>query len=358
MPDEFAHKVVRRMFENVERRAELNDPAPIHDRDYGGQAQRFFDVVGHEHDCLSGRLMDMPEFGLQRVTGDRVDRGERLVHQQHLGIGRECPRDADALLFATRQLVRVFAAIGLGIEAKQFEQFGDPLAYLCPPPFKEPRHRGDIVLDGPMWKEADRLDRVADPAPQCLGGDPRHVLAADSDRSGINRDQPVDHSEGRRLAATGGAEQYAERLGIDGQRQTVDDAAIAVGFGDLVELDHVAGRRRSTAERVCRIKSAASARKIAGNAPSRTRSTAYWPSPSKTKVPSPPAPISAATTASPIACTVTMRSPASSTGRASGNSTCQKICRDVSPIPRPASMTAASTPASPADVLRTTGSRA
>jgi len=102
MPDEIAHEVVRRMFENVERRAELNDPAPIHDRDHRGEAQRFFDVVGHEHDRLPGRPVDMSQFGLQRVTGDRVDRGERLVHQQRLGIGRECPRDADALLFAAR----------------------------------------------------------------------------------------------------------------------------------------------------------------------------------------------------------------------------------------------------------------
>ena len=45
---------------------------------------------------------------------------------------------------------------------------------------------------------------------------------------------------------------------------------------------------------------------------------------SKTKAPSPPAPIKAATTASPIVCTTTMRSPASNTGSARGSSICQK----------------------------------
>src|SRR6516164_10133198 len=30
MPDEFAYEVVRRMLENVERSAELNNPAPVH----------------------------------------------------------------------------------------------------------------------------------------------------------------------------------------------------------------------------------------------------------------------------------------------------------------------------------------
>src|SRR6516162_7822024 len=358
MPDEFAYKVVRRTFENVERRAELNDPAPIHDRDYRGQAKRFFDVVGDEHDRLSGRLMDMPEFGLQRVTGDRVDRGERLVHQQQFGICRQRACDTDALLLAARKLVRVLAAIGRRVEAKQLEQLANPVADPRPAPFQQPRHGGDVVLDRPVRKQPDRLDRVADAAPQLLGGRLGHVLAADPDRSRIGWDQPVDHSEGRRFAATRRAEQHTELAGAEGQRQAVDDPPLAIGFADLVDLDHAAWYRRSTAERVCRIKSAASARKIAGKAPSNTRSTAYWPSPSKTKVPSPPAPINAATTASPIACTVTMRSPASNTGKARGNSTCRKICRGVSPIPRPASMTAASTPARPAEVLRTIGSSA
>src|SRR5713101_7193584 len=332
------------MLENIERRAELNDSARIHYRDHGGKAQRLFDVVGHEHDRLPGRPVNTGDLGLQGISGDRVDRSERLVHQEELGIGRECPRHADPLLLAARELVRILAAVGRGIEAKQFEQLGDAVAHPHLWPFQEPRHGGDVVLDRPMRKEPDRLDGVADPAPQRFGGDLHHVLAADPDRSGIDRDQPVDHPERRRLAAAGGAKQHAERADVDRHRQIVDDPAVAVGFSNLVDLDHRRRPRRSTAERVCKTKSAASARKIAGKAPSRTRSTAYWPSPSNTKVPSPPAPIKAATTASPIACTVTMRSPASNTGRASGSSTCRKICRRVSPIPRPASMTAPSTP--------------
>ena len=69
--------------------------------------------------------------------------------------------------------------------------------------------------------------------------------------------------------------------------------------------------------------------------------------PLEANVPSPPAPINAATTASPIVWTVTTRSPAISIGNASGNSIRQKICRCVSPTPRAASMTAGSTPEIP-----------
>src|SRR6516162_7546693 len=358
MTDEVAYEVVRWMLENLERRAELHDPAAVHDRDSGGEAQRLLDIVSHEHDRLPGRLVNVGELQLQRVAGDRVDRGKRLVHQQQFGVGGERTSDADALLLAARKLVRILVAIGRRVEAKQLEQLADSVADPCFRPFQEPRHGRDVVLDRPMRKQPDRLDGIADAAPQRLDRNQCYVLAADPDRSRIGGDQPVDHSERRRFAAAGGAEQHAELSGTDGQRQAVDDPAVAIGLGDLIDFDHGVPLRRSRAASACRMKSAVSARKIAGKAPSRTRSTAYWPSPSKTKVPSPPAPIRAATTASPIACTVTIRNPASNTGSASGSSTWRKICRRVRPMPRPASMTAASTPAIPAEVLRTTGSSA
>jgi hypothetical protein len=60
-----------------------------------------------------------------------------------------------------------------------------------------------------MRKEADRLDCIPDTPPQLLGRHGRDVLAADPDLSGIGRDQPVDHLQGRRFAATGRAQQDA-----------------------------------------------------------------------------------------------------------------------------------------------------
>ena len=120
-----------------------------------------------------------------RVTGSTAR--ERLVHQQTVGIGGERAGDADALLLAARELVRVFAAIGPRVEAKQLQQLGDPVAHPRPRPVEQPRHGGDVVLDRPMREQADRLDRIADAAAQRLGRRPRDVLAADPDRPGIER---------------------------------------------------------------------------------------------------------------------------------------------------------------------------
>ena len=39
-----------------------------------------------------------------------VDRRERLVHQQHLGVDRERAREPDALAHAARELVRIARA--------------------------------------------------------------------------------------------------------------------------------------------------------------------------------------------------------------------------------------------------------
>ena len=105
-----------------------------------------------------------------------------------------------------------------------------------------------------MRKQPDRLDRITDAPAQRLGLDISDVLASDPDRPGIDRDQPIDHPQGRRFAATGGAEQHAKIPGRDGQRKPVDNAALAIGLCDLVDFDHGAKRRRSRVETICSTK--------------------------------------------------------------------------------------------------------
>ena len=48
---------------------------------------------------------------LQPLAGDRVDRAERLVHQDHRRVGGEPAGDADALLLAAGELARVAVAV-------------------------------------------------------------------------------------------------------------------------------------------------------------------------------------------------------------------------------------------------------
>src|SRR5690606_17336904 len=61
----------------------LGDAAVGHDHDAVRQQQRLLDRVRHEQDRLAGLLPDADELDLHLVAGDRVERAERLVHEQH-----------------------------------------------------------------------------------------------------------------------------------------------------------------------------------------------------------------------------------------------------------------------------------
>ena len=56
------------------------------------------------------RRVDVEQFGLQRLARLRVERAERLVHQQHGGVDGQRAGDADALLHAAGKLMRAAVA--------------------------------------------------------------------------------------------------------------------------------------------------------------------------------------------------------------------------------------------------------
>jgi len=87
--------------------------------------------------------------------------------------------------------------------------------------------------------------------------------------------------------------------------------------------------------------------RAAGRAPARIKVSSTTATPRKMYTPSPPAPMAAAMVAVPTLTTVATRTPAKITPKPRGSSTCVSSCQSVIPIPRPASRTAGSTPATP-----------
>ncbi len=85
-----------------------------------GEPDRLPHVVGDEQDRGAGGLPHPQQLALQHVAGDRVERRERLVHQQHAGTvlglaaggrGRERAGQRDALAHAAGELVRALVAL-------------------------------------------------------------------------------------------------------------------------------------------------------------------------------------------------------------------------------------------------------
>ena len=114
-PDEVGH-VARRPGGRAARRGWRTARAGRRgeDRDPVAEPDRLVDVVGHQHHGLAELVLESQELVLQPATHDRVDRAERLVHQQHGRVGRERPGHADALALAAGELVRVAVGVPRG----------------------------------------------------------------------------------------------------------------------------------------------------------------------------------------------------------------------------------------------------
>ena len=84
----------RRMRPSVEH----EDPVGEHDR--------LVDVVGDEQDRRAVARAQVAQQGVHPDAGERVERAERLVEQQQLGVADQRPGQRDALLLAAGQLAR------------------------------------------------------------------------------------------------------------------------------------------------------------------------------------------------------------------------------------------------------------
>ena len=188
------------------------------------------------------RLLDLAvqaaHLGLQAKARDRVERAERLVHQQEWGVGCERARETDALPLAARELGGIALHVS-GLEADELQELDATRPGLVLRPAEQPRDRGDVLADRHVREQADLLDHVADLAPQLDDGQIADAAAVDADLAGVERDQAVHHLQRRCLAAARRADENAERAGRDLQRQVVDRGRLAacVALGHVVERD-------------------------------------------------------------------------------------------------------------------------
>src|SRR5690606_1146962 len=117
--DELADIIVDRIEDDLLRHTELYHLARLHDGDAAADLQRLVEVVADEDDGLFQLLLQFYQLILKVLTDQRVEGGERLVHQQDVGLGGEGAGEADALLHATRKLVADL--VGELVEAHQLD---------------------------------------------------------------------------------------------------------------------------------------------------------------------------------------------------------------------------------------------
>ena len=167
------------MRQDIRGRAALRNLAFRHHHDHRAEGQRFVHVMRDEHDGFAGVAMQPRELLLQGSARHRIERAERLVHQDEIGICGKGAGNADTLLLTAGELMRKAVEQGRSISAMSASSF-TRAAIRALIPAQEPRHGGDIVAHAPMRKQTAGLNDVADAASQLFRREITDRSAADA----------------------------------------------------------------------------------------------------------------------------------------------------------------------------------
>ena len=192
-----------------------------------------------EEDGLPHRFLQAEELVLQPSARDRVEGAEGLVHEQHLGVTGERPRDPDALALTARELSGIALAVLRRVESHQVEELVDALTDPLLRPAEQVRHDGRVPGHRHVREEADLLDHVADVAAKLRRVERPHAGVVEQDVALVDVDEPVHHLHRGRLAAAGRPDEDADLTRLDAERQVVEGIArlSRVALRRLAELD-------------------------------------------------------------------------------------------------------------------------
>ena len=140
-----------------------------HDHAAVAEQQRLLDRMRHIDDGLAGLLPDADELGLQEHPVLCVKCGERLVHQEHGGVGHEGARDRASLPHAAGELVRIVAPEFC--QAHELERSLDPRGGLAATHSARHQSEADIGLDAHPRKQAAVLEHHGVLDRPAFGGD-------------------------------------------------------------------------------------------------------------------------------------------------------------------------------------------
>ena len=208
-------------------------PSRQHDHAIG-HVHGLLDIVGHVENARARALPDPEQLLHHQRARLRVERGERLVHEEHGGVDGEGPRDAHPLPHAPGELVRIppleaFEA-GHGDETRRAHPaFRGRQAELFEPEFH-------VGLRGPPREQGELLEHRGG---EGLAGAALPFECHFTRRGG---QETGDDTEQGGLAAARRTEDGHELLGLHGEADPVQGnqilaAPVAIGFRQPVHDD-------------------------------------------------------------------------------------------------------------------------
>ena len=226
---EVADVLVGRCADHLVGRADLHDLAVAHDQDAVTELERLAEVVGDEDHRLAHLLVQADDLVLHVATDQRVERGERLVEHQDLGVGRERAGQTDPLLHAAGELVGVVVLVAL--EADQVDHLLGAVAAVLLALAPHLETEGDVVDHLAVRQQAevleDHRDLAAPGVEQGRVGHAGDVLAVELDGARGRLDQPGQQPHQRGLAGAGEPHHHEDLAGrhVEGDVADADDVA-------------------------------------------------------------------------------------------------------------------------------------
>jgi hypothetical protein len=242
--DEFADEAVGRPVVDVERRADLLDLAVAEYRDPVRHRHRLGLIVGDVDHGDPDLAMNALELNLHLLAQILVERAQRLVEQEHVGVEHEAARQRHPLLLAAGQLARV--AVG---EPKQAHQLEHALGACLDvgsrkAPHLERKHH--VLRRRHVREQRVVLEHHTDIA--LVGPAQGKVTAVELDRAAGRIFEAGDHQERCGLAGAAGAQEGDELATLDVDRDVVDGVALAViGFDHFAQAKIRHGQPRAGA---------------------------------------------------------------------------------------------------------------
>jgi hypothetical protein len=209
---------------------DLLDPArpPRHHDHAIGKIHRFLDRVGDEEHRAGIDARQLDELLLHHGARLRVERAERLVHQQHGGIEDVAAGDRHALLHPAGKLVRERRFVALQVH--ELDVVGNPAGALALGDADAAQAEVDVLRHRLPREERELLehDRAVRPGPG-------HRLAADAHHARAGKLETRRHPQAGRLAAAGRPDDGDEFLVADFEAHVVQRGKVAA-----VALEHAA----------------------------------------------------------------------------------------------------------------------
>ena len=164
--------------------------------------------MGDEQHGLAALLPDAQQLGLHDLAGLRVERGERLVHQQDFRIDRERAREVDALAHAAGKLARI--VVLEAFEPDELEQVERALA------LRGADAAGDLGADQRIGEHgAPRQQAVVLEHEAAVAARAAHDAAVEQHLARARRLEPGDDAQERGLAAARRPDHRDEAAALD-----------------------------------------------------------------------------------------------------------------------------------------------